>query len=126
MQTLVAKVIELVKRSTTKLIWHFSDFSTFFRIFQSSLKRKEEAQTVLQKGPRKDLNHCSRVPMAMTGGGEALSGRILARGGQGKKGNEGEMREGGEPHLWVPRMGFGDGRTRWRGGTAVRRRGRQC
>ena len=64
--------------------------------------------------------------MSKTGGGGALSGRIPMRGGHGEKGKVGEMREGGEPQLWVARMGFGDGRTRWRGGTAVSRRGRQC
>ena len=42
MQTLVAKVIDLVKWNTTKLIWHFSDFLLITTNFESSQDGKEK------------------------------------------------------------------------------------
>ena len=53
MQTLVAKVIELVERNTTKLILYFSDFS---RIFQSLQAKHKKGWTFCRKDPRSFKN----------------------------------------------------------------------
>ena len=36
------QTIELIKRNTTKLIWHFFIFRHFYRIFQSSQEKEKE------------------------------------------------------------------------------------
>ena len=68
MQSLVAKVIELVARNKTKLIWHFLIFLLISKNFESSQGLKEKGTDYLQKGPWKNFNCCNQVLGAMAGG----------------------------------------------------------
>ena len=53
-QTLVAKVIDLVERNTTKLIWHFSNFYIFFYDFlKFTAQNKKWAKQFYRRDPGK-------------------------------------------------------------------------
>ena len=92
MQTLVAKVIDLVKWNTTKLIWHFSDFLLITTNFESSQDGKEkgfvtfaeralETNWGLQSGPWPESEQRKGVdrpnPARRVAGGESEGARNI-------------------------------------------------
>jgi hypothetical protein len=70
-------MVELIKRNTTKLVWHFSNFSTISYDFSKfTEKEKEKGFELLQKGPWEVLNQSNWVLGHGQRGRRWLTGRF--------------------------------------------------
>ena len=106
------QIVELIKRNITKLIWHFSDFSTFFLDFSKfTWKKNKRKISFWRKDPEKFWIKAigslvgSEVGRALT---DRISARVIA-GGEGQGAGEDEQLKA---HLLMCLKGWiGD----WRG-----------